>query len=176
MLQSETVRLSSSCSPTKMRSWKLKDEMKGIAIRAGSAVLKTKTRTWKSKDEMKGRTLLDVVIREGTAVLKLVVNRIGGVTSMVMVLMVNVFTTCIPPWVCGTSTPGCCNRIGFGRPPANMRRCWSGGVLRWRSEYGHITRKRNHCLPFLVLDLSIDLKSDGFAVGEGLDCKMTKAA
>ena len=33
-----------------------------------------KTSSWKSKDEMKGRLLLDVVIREGTAVLELLAN------------------------------------------------------------------------------------------------------
>ena len=33
-----------------------------------------KIRRWKSKDEMKGRLLLDVVFREGTAVLELLAD------------------------------------------------------------------------------------------------------
>jgi hypothetical protein len=40
-------------------------------VRPSSSCLPTKIRRWKSKNEMKGRPLLDVVIREGTAVLKL---------------------------------------------------------------------------------------------------------
>jgi hypothetical protein len=73
------VRPSSSCLPTKIRSWTSKDEMEGrllldAVVRLSSSCLPTKIRRWKSKNQMKGRPLLAVVIGEGTAVLKLLAD------------------------------------------------------------------------------------------------------
>jgi hypothetical protein len=48
------VRLSSSCLPTKIRSWTLKDEMEGrlfldVVVRPSSSCLPTKMRRWKEE-------------------------------------------------------------------------------------------------------------------------------